>query len=69
MCDPFRLGARLPSTVLIASEEEAILVSQIPRCPPSGAGRFDSIGPNRVELPGVAVPFVLLTPGGRPVSG
>lgn len=54
---------------LIASEKEAVLISQIPRCPPSGTGGFESVGLNPVELPRVAVPFVLLTPGGSPVSG
>jgi len=69
VCNLFCLGARLCSTALIVSEKEAIIVSQIPRCPPSGTGRFDFVGINPVELPGVAVPFVLLNPGGSPVSG
>lgn len=63
------LGARLCSTALVASEEEAVIIIQIPRCPPSGRSRFDSVGLNPVELSGVAVPFVLLTLGGFRVRG
>lgn len=47
---------------LTASEKETAIVSQIPRCPPSGKGGFDSVGLNLKELPWVVVPFQLLIP-------